>query len=144
MAVRTRGALTRSLTSSSLAQQKKLIKQTSIDKRKIWGFERRYWLEEQFRHYECTDECHFACALQRQARIHCRRGKKARNAPQKIQSRFRRRNQVWQVFGEIGWKPSAFLNRHRSWWTACSSRLPGHFGRSCRSPSAVRSHCGGQ
>ena len=86
-----------------MAQQKKFIRETSIEKRKLWGFERPYWKEDQFKSYRFTDECHFACGLQRQARIHRRRGKKHRNAPQKIQFRLKRQNQTWHVHGEIGW-----------------------------------------
>jgi hypothetical protein len=50
-----------------------------------------------------SDECHFACGLQRQAVVHRRRSTEARNAPTKIQFRLKRRNQVWHVFAYIGW-----------------------------------------
>lgn len=72
-----------------MAQQKKFISQPSIDKREIWGFERRYWHEDDFKRYRYSDECHFACGLQRQARVHRRRGTKARNTPQKQQFRLK-------------------------------------------------------
>jgi hypothetical protein len=86
-----------------MAQQKKFITKASIEKRGIWGFERRHWLIDRFKNYRFSDECHFACGLQQHARIHRRRGKKAREMPQKIQFRFKRRNQVWHVFAYIGW-----------------------------------------
>ncbi|ERF73321.1 hypothetical protein EPUS_03154 [Endocarpon pusillum Z07020] len=86
-----------------MAQQKKFISSTSIEKRGIWGFDRRYWHLNDFKRYKYSDESHFACALQRQARIHRRRGTDARNAPKKVQFRFKRRNQVWHVFAYIGW-----------------------------------------
>jgi hypothetical protein len=59
------------------AKQKKYIAQSSIDKRVIWGFKRRRWLAKHFYSYRFSDECHFACGLQRRARIHRRRGEKA-------------------------------------------------------------------
>jgi hypothetical protein len=68
-----------------IAQQKKFIRQASVKKRGLWGFKRRYWHLDDFKRYRFSNECHFACALQRQTRIHRRRGKNARNAPQKIQ-----------------------------------------------------------
>ena len=68
-----------------MAQQKKWIKSESIKKRGVWGFKRRYYTLEDFKRYVFTDECHFACGLQRQARIHRRRGTEARNAPIKTQ-----------------------------------------------------------
>ena len=86
-----------------MVQQKKFISATSIEKRGIWGFERRYWHLDDFKRYKYSDESHFACALQRQARIHRRRDIKARDASTKIQFRFKRRNQVWHVFAYIGW-----------------------------------------
>jgi hypothetical protein len=64
-----------------LAQQKKYIHPVTVEKRGIWGFERQYWHEDEFKRYRYSDECHFACGLQRQARVHRRRGRKARNAP---------------------------------------------------------------
>lgn len=85
------------------ALQKKYIKQSSKDKRVIWGFERRRWRKEDYRHYRYSDECHFACGLQRQILIHRRRGTKAQNAPTKTQFRLKRRNQVWHVFAYIEW-----------------------------------------
>jgi hypothetical protein len=85
------------------AKQKKYIAQSSIDKRVIWGFERRRWLAKHFYSYRFSDECHFACGLQRRARIHRRRGEKARNMPPKIQFRSKRRNQIWHVFAHIGY-----------------------------------------
>jgi DDE superfamily endonuclease len=86
-----------------MAQQKKYISNSSIEARKIWGFERRYYKEDHFKHFRYSDECHFACGLQRQARVHRRRGRKARDAPTKIQFRLKRRNQCWHVFAVIGW-----------------------------------------
>jgi DDE superfamily endonuclease len=85
-----------------MALQKKYIRQTSVDKRGIWAFERRYWNLNDFKRYRYTDESHIACGLQRQARIHRRRGTKARNASTKVQFRLKRRNQVWHVYGVIG------------------------------------------
>ena len=77
-----------------IAQQKKFIAKASIEKRGIWAFERRYWLLPRFKDYRFSDECHFACGLQRRARIRRRRGKEVRDMPQKIQFRFKRRNQI--------------------------------------------------
>jgi hypothetical protein len=68
-----------------IAQQKKYIAKSSIEKRVIWGFERRRWVKKDFYGYRFSDECHFACSLQRRARVHHHHGKKARNMPQKIQ-----------------------------------------------------------
>lgn len=85
------------------AQQKKFISQNSITKRQLWGFDRRYWSLDNFKPYNFTDECHFACGLQRKARIHRRPGQKARDAPEKIQFRFKRRNQCLHVFRMIGY-----------------------------------------
>jgi hypothetical protein len=85
-----------------MAQQKKFIQQPSIQKRGIWAFERRYPQKEQFYHYRYSDECHFACSFQRKARIHRRRGQKARNLPTKIQFRLKRQNQTLHVFAYIG------------------------------------------
>jgi DDE superfamily endonuclease len=86
-----------------VAQQKKYIAKSSIEKRIIWGFERRCWAAKDFYGYRFSDECHFACGLQRRARVHRRRGKKARNMPQKIQFRLKRRNQIWHVYAYIGY-----------------------------------------
>jgi hypothetical protein len=86
-----------------VAKQKKYIAKSSIEKRVIWGFERRRWAEKDFYGYRFSDECHFACGLQRRARIHRRRGEKARNMPQKIQFRLKRRNQIFHVFAYIGY-----------------------------------------
>ena len=77
-----------------VAKQKKYISKSSIEKRAIWGFERRYWKENDFQHYGFSDESHFACGLQRRAQIHRRCGEKARNLPQKVQFRLKRRNQI--------------------------------------------------
>jgi hypothetical protein len=85
------------------AQQKKFIHSKNIERRGIWAFERKYWKLKNFKHYRYSDECHFACALQRQALVHRRRGKKAREAPSKTQFKFKRRNQIWYVFAYIGW-----------------------------------------
>jgi DDE superfamily endonuclease len=85
-----------------MAQQKKYISPVSVQKREIWGFDRRRWNLEDFLHYRYSDECHFACGLQRQARIHRRRGREARNKPTKIQFRIKRRNQQFHVFAYIG------------------------------------------
>jgi hypothetical protein len=60
-----------------LAQQKKYIYSVTVKKRGIWGFERRYWCEDEFKRYRYSNECHFACGLQRQACIHRRWGRKA-------------------------------------------------------------------
>jgi hypothetical protein len=46
-----------------VAKQKKHIAQSSIEKRIIWGFERRHWVEKDFYGYRFSDECHFACGL---------------------------------------------------------------------------------
>jgi hypothetical protein len=86
-----------------IAQQKKYITKSSIEKRVIWGFERRCWAEKDFYGYLFSDESHFACGLQRRARVHRRRGKKARNMPQKIQLRLKRRNQIWHLFAYISY-----------------------------------------
>jgi DDE superfamily endonuclease len=86
-----------------VAKQKKYISKSSIEKRVIWGFERRRWLSKHFYGYRFSDECHFACGLQRRARIHRRPGEKARNLPQKIQFRLKRRNQIFHVFAYIGY-----------------------------------------
>jgi hypothetical protein len=93
-----------------MAQQKKFISEGSVQKRGLWGFERRYWQLDNFKRYKYSDESHFACALQRQARIHRRQGKKHRDAPIKIQFRFKRRNQVWHVFAYIGWDYKSSLH----------------------------------
>jgi hypothetical protein len=93
-----------------MAQQKKYISQPSIEKRELWGFECRYWRKDDFKRYRYSDECHFACGLQRQARVHRRRGRDARNAPQKIQFRLKRRNQCWHVFAYIGLDFKSFLH----------------------------------
>jgi hypothetical protein len=53
-----------------MAQQKKFISQPSIEKRGLWGFNRRYWHKDNYKHYKFSDECHFACGLQRQAHVH--------------------------------------------------------------------------
>jgi hypothetical protein len=57
-----------------MAQQKKYISPVSVSKRELWGFDRRRWQLEHFLNYRYNDECHFACGLQRQARIHRRCG----------------------------------------------------------------------
>ena len=93
-----------------VAKQKKYITKSSIEKRTIWGFERRYWTEKDFYNYRFSDECHFACGLQRRARIHRRSGEKARNMPQKTQFRLKRRNQIWHVFAYIGYNFKSQLN----------------------------------
>jgi DDE superfamily endonuclease len=85
-----------------MTQQKKYISPASVSKRELWGFDRRRWHLEDFLNYRYSDECHFACGLQRQARIHRRRGRKARNMPTKIQFRIKRRNQDLHVFAYIG------------------------------------------
>jgi hypothetical protein len=64
-----------------VAKQKKYIANSSIENCVIWGFERRRWIEKNSYDYRFSDECHFACGLQRRARIHRRRGEKARNIP---------------------------------------------------------------
>jgi transposase len=46
------------------ALQKKYIHPKSVEKRGIWGFERRYWKENDFKQYRYSDESHFACSLQ--------------------------------------------------------------------------------
>jgi hypothetical protein len=84
-----------------VAKQKKYISKSSIEKRMIWGFERRHWKLKDFKHYQFSDESHFACGLQRRARIHRRPGEEARNLPQKVQFRLKRRNQVWHVYAYI-------------------------------------------
>jgi DDE superfamily endonuclease len=86
-----------------VVKQKKYIAQSSIEKRVIWGFERRRWLAKDFYGYRFSDESHFACGLQRRARIHRRRGEEARNMPQNIQFRLKRRNQIFHVFVYIGY-----------------------------------------
>jgi hypothetical protein len=86
-----------------IAKQKKYIAKSSIEKRVIWGFERRRWVAKDFYGYRFSDECHFACGLQRRARVHRRHGEKARNMPQNIQFRLKRRNQIWHVFAYIGY-----------------------------------------
>jgi hypothetical protein len=86
-----------------VAKQKKYIAKSSIEKRVIWGFKRWRWTEKDFHGYRFSDESHFACCLQRRARIHRRRGEKARNLPQKIQFRLKRRNQIFHVFAYIGY-----------------------------------------
>jgi hypothetical protein len=53
-----------------MAQQKKFIQQPSIEKRGLWGFERRYLKKEAYYYYRYSDESHFACGLQRKARVH--------------------------------------------------------------------------
>jgi hypothetical protein len=93
-----------------VAKQKKYISKSSIEKRMIWGFERRHWKEKDFQHYRFSDESHFACGLQRRARIHRRHGEKARNMPQKVQFRLKRRNQIWHVFAYIGWNSKSELH----------------------------------
>jgi hypothetical protein len=46
-----------------VAKQKKYIAKSSIEKRVIWGFERRRWITKDFYSYRFSDECHFACSL---------------------------------------------------------------------------------
>jgi hypothetical protein len=104
-----------------MAQQKKFILKSSMEKRGLWGFERRYWQLDDFKRYKYSDESHFACALQRQARIHRRRGKQHRDAPTKIQFRFKRRNQVWHVFAYIGWDYKSSLHFYEG--TGAKGRL---------------------
>jgi hypothetical protein len=86
-----------------VVKQKKYISKSSIEKRVIWGFERRRWLKKHFYGYRFSDEYHFAYGLQRRARIHRRSGEKARNLPLKIQFRLKRRNQIFHVFAYIGY-----------------------------------------
>ena len=83
-------------------QLKALSKQTK-EKRGIFGWEKRYWKISNLKKYRYCDESHFATHLQRQALVHRRTGKKARNKATKIQHRHKRRNQVLHVFGLIGW-----------------------------------------
>jgi hypothetical protein len=66
-----------------VAKQKKYISKSSIEKRIIWAFKRRRWRLKHFQHYRFSDESHFACGLQRRARIHRRPGEEARNLPQR-------------------------------------------------------------
>ncbi|ERF71509.1 hypothetical protein EPUS_00498 [Endocarpon pusillum Z07020] len=86
-----------------MAAQKKMLSQGHIEARIIWGFERRYWQLDQFKQYRWCDECHFATALQRQARIHRRPGLEARNALSKTQFKLKRQNQSVHVYAVIGW-----------------------------------------
>lgn len=91
------------------AIQKKFINSKNIEKRGIWAFERKYWKLKKFKRYRYSDECHFACALQRQALVHRRRGREAREAPTKTQFKFKRQNQIWHVFAYIGWNYKSSL-----------------------------------
>lgn len=93
-----------------MAQQKKYIKSTSVERRQIWGFDRRYWKLSNFQQYRYCDECHFATGLQRQARVHRRHGTEARNDPKKIQFKVKRSNQIFHVFGVIGWNYKSKLH----------------------------------
>ena len=81
--------------------------------REIWGFERRYWKKEDFRHYKYSDESHFACEIQRQARVHRRRGTIYRYKPIKVQYYLKRKNTVWHVFGYIGYNYKSTLHFYK-------------------------------
>jgi hypothetical protein len=50
-----------------MAQQKKHISQSSVQKHGLWAFECQYWQLDDFKRYVYGEESHFACALQRQA-----------------------------------------------------------------------------
>ena len=84
------------------AAQRKFINKAAITARSNFAFERRYLKLKDFQHYRYADECHFATHLQRQAIIHRRRGIAYRNRSFKVQYRYKRRNQMWHVFGYIG------------------------------------------
>jgi hypothetical protein len=86
-----------------MAAQKKPLQQTSIDARNIWQHDHRYWQLDDFKRYRYSDESHFATGLQRQARIHRRRGQKYRDMLSKTQYKLKRQNQCLHVFGVIGW-----------------------------------------
>jgi hypothetical protein len=110
-----------------MAQQKKYISPASVQKRELWGFERRRRRLEDFLNYRYSDECHFACGLQRQARIHRRRGRKARNMPTKIQFRIKRRNQEFHVFAYIGHEFKSQLYVYAGLFWRISSLPIGYF-----------------
>jgi hypothetical protein len=46
-----------------IAQQKKYITKSSIEKCVIWGFKRWRWAKKDFYGYRFSDECHFTCGL---------------------------------------------------------------------------------
>lgn len=95
------------------AAQKKWFSDTTRTARDIWAFERRYWKKKDFRRYRYSDESHFACGLQRQARIHRRRGTINRYKPTKIQYYLKRKNVTWHVFGYIGWNYKSALHFYK-------------------------------
>jgi transposase len=92
------------------AAQKKFLPEPTRKLRVIWAFERRRWSVTQFQSYRYSDESHFACLLQRQAMVHRRPGTEARNQTSKIQFKYKRENQVWHVFGIIGWNYKSQLH----------------------------------
>lgn len=68
--------------------------QANINSRNIWGFDRRYWKEVDFKTRRYCDESHFSVGLQRQ---------KARNKLSRIQFEMKRQNQFmfWQSLDTI-------------------------------------------
>ena len=92
------------------AAQRKFINKASVTARSNFAFERRYAKLEDFQRNRYADESHFATHLQRQAMVHRRRGLEHRIRSSKVQHRYKRRNQVWHVFGYIGWKFKSILH----------------------------------
>jgi DDE superfamily endonuclease len=85
-----------------MAAQKKWLSQPSIDARNIYAHDRQYWTEKDFQTRRYCDESYFSVGLQRQARVHRRRGQKARNKLSKVQFKLKRQNQEIHVFGVVG------------------------------------------
>ena len=85
-----------------VAAQAKLISQKNMDERVAYAEPRRHWSKEQWYTYRYSDETHFGLGPQRRDRVHRRRGRKNREAPNKIQYRMRRAVKSLHVFAEVG------------------------------------------